>query len=81
MSTNPAAGVIPTKPATPPDIAPNTVGFPIVIVSIIVQTIKPAAAAMFDTSIAFAASPLAPRPDPPLNPIHPTHNRPAPSTP
>ena len=27
-STKPAAGVIPTKPATAPDIAPSIVGFP-----------------------------------------------------
>ena len=79
-STKPAAGVIPTKPATAPDIAPNIVGFPIFVTSIIVQTMRPVAAATFDTIIAFAARPLAARPDPPLNPIQPNQSSAAPST-
>ena len=73
-------GVIATKPATPPDIAPRTVGLPTMIVSKIVQTIKAAAAATFDTIIAFAARPFAPKPDPPLNTIHPNHRSASPNT-
>ena len=79
-STNPAAGVIATKPATPPVIAPNIVGLPILNTSIIIQVTKAVAAAIFDTKIAEAASPLAARADPPLNHIHPNHKNPAPRT-
>ena len=76
--TKPAAGVIATRPATAPVIAPNTVGFPTLITSIMTHTIIATAAAVFETRIAEPASPLAARADPPLNPIHPNHKNPAP---
>ena len=59
MLTNPAAGVIATRPATPPEIAPKTVGFPTMNVSSIVHTINAVAADTLDTIIAFAARPFA----------------------
>jgi hypothetical protein len=78
--TKPAAGVIATSPATPPVIAPNIVGFPTLMISINTHVIKAVAAETFETKIAEAASPLAARADPPLNPIHPNHRNPAPNT-
>ena len=78
-STNPAAGVMATRPATAPVMAPKTVGFPILYVSIKIHVIIATAAATLDTRIADAASPFAARADPPLNPIHPNQRNPAPS--
>ncbi len=79
-STNPAAGVIATRPATPPVIAPNIVGLPTLTISINTQVMSAVAAAIFETKIAEAARPFAARADPPLNPIHPNHRNPAPKT-
>ena len=77
--TNPDAGVIAIKPVIAPEIAPNIVGLPVFIISIITHDIKAAAAAaMFVTRNADPASPPAERADPALNPNQPNHRRPVP---
>ena len=53
--TKPAAGVIPTKPATAPDAAPSTVGFPRELHSVSIQPSAAAAAAVFVVVKACAA--------------------------
>src|ERR1041385_635336 len=77
--TNPEAGVIATSPATAPEIAPSTLGFPFLIHS---ANIQPSAAAAAPKWVATKA--LVARVDeasalPALNPNHPTHNRHAPT--
>ena len=47
ISTNPAAGVTATSPATAPVIAPSTEGFPVLIMSISTHVIIATAAAVF----------------------------------
>ena len=54
--TNPAAGVIATSPATAPVTTPNIVGFPFHSQSISAQLRPAAAAAVFVTTKALAAS-------------------------
>src|SRR4051812_40519845 len=78
--TNPLAGVITTSPATAPEIAPSTVGLPVLIHSANIQPSVAAAAAKCVLMNAALASPLDPTALPPLNPNHPTHSRHAPMT-
>ena len=78
--TNPAAGVIATRPATMPVIMPSVVGFLCLSQSSSAQVTPAAAAAMCVTTNALAARPFAPRALPALNPNQPNHSSPAPST-
>src|SRR4026208_2383695 len=77
--TNPAAGVITTKPATIPEQNPSTVGFPRVIHSS-KGHVNPATAAERVVVInAFAAMPSAATALPALNPYQPTQSMPVPT--
>src|SRR3954470_3559259 len=78
--TKPDPGVIATRPATAPDAAPSIVGLPEIFHSTIIQLSAAAAAAIWVTTKAVAASPLAPSAEPPLKPNQPTHNKDAPIT-
>src|SRR5688500_6001093 len=78
--TNPAAGVIATRPATAPSAAPSTDGVPRCSQLMVTQVMAPMAAAVLVVTKAVAASPLAPSAEPALNPNQPNHSRPAPST-
>src|SRR5580698_1370159 len=78
--TNPEAGVIATSPATAPDAAPNTLGFPAPIHSATIHPKVAAAAPKCVATNALVASEDAPSALPALNPNHPTHNRHAPVT-
>ena len=78
--TNPAAGVIATRPATAPESAPRSVGLPVFITSIITHDISAAAVAVLVTRNAEPARPPAERADPALNPNQPNHRRDAPIT-
>src|SRR6185312_4394888 len=79
-STKPDAGVMATRPATAPDIAPRTEGFPLAIHSANIQPIAAAAVAICVTAIAMPARPFAPTAEPALKPNQPTHSRDAPIT-
>ena len=57
-ATNPAAGVIPTSPATSPEATPSAVGLPRCAHSTTSQAAAPAAAAMWVSTSASAARPL-----------------------
>ncbi len=62
-STNPAAGVMATKPATIPEAAPRALAFPTLITSAMSQPMSPAAVAIWvlvnaRTAISSAASAL-----------------------
>ena len=77
---NPAAGVIATSPTTMPVAAPIAVAFFVRDRSRSVQTARVAIGASIvfanaSAAVRFAASAL-----PPLNPNHPSHNNPAPSS-
>src|SRR6201987_4107029 len=76
--TNPAAGVIATRPATAPEIAPSALGFPFRSHSAPLQPIAAAAAPKCVATNALVASPPAASALPALNPNHPTHSRHAP---
>src|SRR5215510_3012483 len=76
--TKPAAGVIATKPATAPEIAPSALALPFLNHSAALQPNAAAAAAKCVATNALEASPPAPRALPALNPNQPTHNRQAP---
>ena len=78
MFTKPAAGVIPTRPATAPDANPKTVGLLLIDHSANIQAKAPMAADVLVTSYADAAIPSAARALPALNPNQPNHKRPAP---
>src|ERR1035437_3550673 len=80
MPTNPAAGVIATKPATAPVLTPTTVGLLSINQSIMNHVKAAAAAAICVTIRAFPASPSAASPLPALNPNQPTQSKPAPIT-
>src|ERR1700712_3499900 len=79
-STKPEAGVIATRPATAPEIAPRTDGLPLVIHSANIQPSAAAAVAICVTVIAMPARPLAPTAEPALKPNQPTHSIDAPIT-
>ena len=76
--TNPAAGVMPTSPATAPEIAPSAVGLPVLIHSATVQPHAAAAAAKCVATKADVARPLAIKAEPALKPNQPTHSKHAP---
>src|SRR5437867_12654270 len=76
--TKPEAGVMATRPATAPEIAPNTLGLPVVIHSAMTHPRVAVAAAKCVATNALVASPEAESALPALNPNHPTHNRHAP---
>src|SRR5690349_5642236 len=77
--TNPDAGVMPTSPATAPEIAPSTVGLPVRTHSAAVQPKVAAAAAKCVATNALVASAPADKALPALKPNHPTHNMHAPT--
>src|SRR5262249_41539835 len=76
--TKPAAGVIATKPATAPEIAPSALAFPFFNHSAALQPNAAVAAAKCVATKALEASPPAASALPALNPNHPTHSRHAP---
>src|SRR5919106_6874288 len=78
--TNPAAGVIATRPATAPMAAPSTEGVPRCSQDRVTQVSAAIAAAVLVVTKAVAASPLAPSADPALNPNQPNQRSPAPRT-
>src|SRR5210317_848896 len=78
-STNPAAGVMATSPATTPEAIPSTVGFLLTHHSTNIQPRAPIAAEVLVTKNAEAATPSAASSLPALKPNHPNHNRAAPS--
>src|SRR3989338_10084854 len=78
--TNPAAGVIATRPATAPVTIPNIVGLPLNFHSKSAQLKPAAAAAVLVVTKALAAKPLAPKALPALKPNQPNHNNAAPKT-
>src|SRR5690554_6724470 len=78
--TNPAAGVMATKPPTAPDTIPSVVGLTCLIHSANIHARAAVALARWVTSMAKAAVPLAPRALPALNPNQPTHSMAAPVT-
>src|SRR5262252_4289092 len=76
--TNPAAGVIATKPATAPEIAPSALARPFLIHSAALQLSAAAAAPKCVATNALDASEPAASALPALNPNQPTHSRHAP---
>src|ERR1035437_4175867 len=79
-STKPEAGVMATRPATPPATAPTTLGVPLCSQLTVIHVRAAMPAAVFVTTNAFAAVPLAARADPPLKPNQPNQSSPAPIT-
>src|SRR5215467_6318354 len=77
-ATNPAAGVMATKPATAPEIAPRALARPFLIRSAMLQLKAAAAAAKCVATKALAARPLEASALPALKPNQPTHNKHAP---
>ena len=77
-STNPAAGVIPTKPATRPVQAPTSVGLPTAARSTSIQETTPAPLAQTVLTNASAATPSAAKALPALKPNQPNHRSAAP---
>src|SRR4051794_555121 len=75
---NPEAGVITTSPATAPEIAPSTVGLPVLIHSASTHPKAAAAAAKCVVTNALLAGPFAAPALPPLKPNHPTQSSAAP---
>src|ERR1700733_13758346 len=77
-ATNPAAGVMATKPATAPEIAPRALARPFLSHSARLQLIAAAAVAKCVATNALVARDDAAKALPALNPNHPTHSRQAP---
>src|SRR3982074_687207 len=75
----PPAGVTATSPATAPDNAPSTEGWPLMIHSANIQDSAAAAVATKELIMARAAPPLASRLEPALKPNQPTHSSAAPT--
>src|SRR5882672_4241288 len=75
----PAAGVTATSPATAPEIAPSTEGWPLMIHSANIHDNAAAAVATKELVMASAAPPLASRFDPALKPNQPTQSSEAPT--
>src|SRR5947207_14458402 len=67
-----------TSPATAPEMAPRTVGLPVLIHSIMTQPSAAVAAAKWVQPKALLARPVAAQALPPLKPNQPTHSRHAP---
>src|SRR5215510_15464187 len=78
--TKPAAGVTATSPATAPDAAPSTVGFPREAHSVNIQASAADAVAVLVVVNACPARPLAASALPALKPNQPNQSRPAPIT-
>src|SRR5205823_3057969 len=78
--TKPLAGVITTRPATAPEMAPNTVGLPVFIHSANIHPSAAAAVAKCVATNALLAPPPALKALPPLKPNQPTHSSAAPIT-
>src|SRR4030043_1519267 len=78
MFTNPAAGVIATRPATAPEASPRTVGFFVCIHSVNIHDIAAIAVAVLVLIKAAPARPFAANAEPALNPNHPNQSSPAP---
>src|ERR687885_897366 len=76
--TKPEAGVMPTSPATAPEMAPSTVGLPVRTHSAATQPSVAAAAAKCVATKALVASGPAARALPALKPNQPTHSMQAP---
>src|SRR5437660_2302327 len=76
--TKPAAGVMATKPATAPEMAPSALGLPLRNHSAPAHPIAAAAAAKCVATNALVARLPAANALPALNPNHPTHSRHAP---
>src|SRR5579875_2715561 len=76
--TKPEAGVIPTRPATAPEMPPSADGFPLRVHSAASQPSAAEAAAKCVLTKAEVARPLAPSAEPALNPNQPTQSRQAP---
>src|SRR5579862_378815 len=76
--TNPDAGVIATRPATAPEMAPRALGFPLIFHSATVQPAAAVAAAKCVATNALDAKLPAERALPALKPNQPTHSRHAP---
>lgn len=79
-ATNPAHGVMATSPATAPDAAPIVVARPLRSRSTISQPSIAADGARNVFMMAWAATPLAARAEPALNPAHRNHKMPVPNT-
>src|SRR5262249_53885872 len=77
-ATNPAAGVIATRPATAPEMAPRALARPFFKRSAILQLSAAAAAAKCVATNALDARPLEASALPALKPNQPTHKRQAP---
>src|SRR6185312_13903889 len=78
MATNPAAGVIATRPTTAPIQNPSTEGFFPFNTSKDIQESPAAAAAVFVVAKAETERLLAAPAEPALNPNHPNHSNPVP---
>src|SRR5438045_528773 len=78
--TNPAAGVIATRPTTIPVAQPTAVGFPVRTTSSSVHTTNVAAGASIVAVKASAAMPFDATALPALNPNQPNQRTPAPSS-
>ena len=78
--TNPAAGVMATRPATAPDAAPTALGLLSMNQDMNNQDIMAAAAAVLVTTKALVATPSAARLLPALKPNQPNHSSAAPRT-
>src|SRR5947208_13120727 len=78
--TYPEAGVMATRPATAPEAAPRTVGFPRLIHSVNIQPSAAAAAPVLVAVNALTARPLTSSALPALNPNQPNHRSAAPMT-
>src|SRR5213594_3396693 len=78
--TKPEAGVMATRPATAPEAAPITLGFPPSAQLANIQERAAAAAAVFVTTNALAAWPLAAPALPALKPNQPNQRMAAPNT-
>src|SRR5881296_2055883 len=80
-ATNPDAGVIATRPATAPEMAPSALGRPRVVHSAASQPMVADAAAKCVATNALVARPFEASALPALNPNQPTHRRQAPMPP
>ena len=78
--TNPAQGVMATRPATAPEAAPSVVACPLFSRSTTSQPSMAAEAARNVFMMAEAAMPLAASAEPALKPVQPNHRMPVPIT-
>src|SRR5574344_770952 len=76
--TEPAAGVMATKPATAPVHTPTVVGLRLTLQSMHIHVTAATHVARCVTRNAFESSPSAVSPLPALNPNHPSHKKAAP---